>query len=121
MLLLPLSPQSFLCLFLPAQETQELQKKQQWYQQNQLNMTLEDEDAYLTYCSDAMFRIRILELRLSRYSKQFFIDELYEPPQWLRSTSESLQVCLPASSMLLAGTRVGGFSVVAPRPVELPP
>ncbi|XP_033013338.1 dynein regulatory complex subunit 7 [Lacerta agilis] len=51
-------------------ETQELQKKQQWYQQNQLNMTLEDEDAYLTYCSDAMFRIRILELRLSRHKER---------------------------------------------------
>lgn len=48
------------------QETQELQKKQQWYQQNQLSMTLEDEDAYLTYCSDVMFRIRILEIRLNR-------------------------------------------------------
>ncbi|XP_061449711.1 dynein regulatory complex subunit 7 isoform X2 [Rhineura floridana] len=51
-------------------ETQELQKKQQWYQQNQLNMTLEDEDAYLNYCSDAMFRIRILELRLSRHKEK---------------------------------------------------
>ncbi|XP_053127437.1 dynein regulatory complex subunit 7 [Hemicordylus capensis] len=51
-------------------ETQELQKKQQWYQQNQLNMTLEDEDAYLNYCSDAMFRIRILELRLSRHKER---------------------------------------------------
>ncbi|KAF7242739.1 Dynein regulatory complex subunit 7 [Varanus komodoensis] len=51
-------------------ETQELQKKQQWYQQNQLNMTLEDEDAYLNYCSDAMFRIHILELRLSRHKEK---------------------------------------------------
>uniref|UniRef100_A0A8C6XB60 Dynein regulatory complex subunit 7 n=1 Tax=Naja naja TaxID=35670 RepID=A0A8C6XB60_NAJNA len=51
-------------------ETQELQKKQQWYQQNQLNMTLEDEDAYLNYCSEAMFRIRILELRLSRHKER---------------------------------------------------
>ncbi|XP_063169158.1 dynein regulatory complex subunit 7 [Candoia aspera] len=51
-------------------ETQELQRKQQWYQQNQLNMTLEDEDAYLNYCSDAMFRIRILELRLSRHKEK---------------------------------------------------
>uniref|UniRef100_A0A8C8RPG4 Dynein regulatory complex subunit 7 n=1 Tax=Pelusios castaneus TaxID=367368 RepID=A0A8C8RPG4_9SAUR len=50
-------------------ETQELQKKQQWYQQNQLSMTLEDEDAYLTYCSDAMFRIRILEIRLNRHKE----------------------------------------------------
>ncbi|XP_060547636.1 dynein regulatory complex subunit 7-like [Pantherophis guttatus] len=51
-------------------ETQELQKKQQWYQQNQLSMTLEDEDAYLNYCSEAMFRIRILELRLSRHKER---------------------------------------------------
>ncbi|XP_042336573.1 dynein regulatory complex subunit 7 [Sceloporus undulatus] len=51
-------------------ETQELQKKQQWYQQNQLNMTLEDEDAYLNYCSDAMFRIRILEMRLSKHKEK---------------------------------------------------
>uniref|UniRef100_K7F8Q9 Uncharacterized protein n=2 Tax=Pelodiscus sinensis TaxID=13735 RepID=K7F8Q9_PELSI len=50
-------------------ETQELQKKQQWYQQNQLSMTLEDEDAYLTYCSDAMFRIHILEIRLNRHKE----------------------------------------------------
>ncbi|XP_034644562.1 dynein regulatory complex subunit 7 isoform X2 [Trachemys scripta elegans] len=50
-------------------ETQELQKKQQWYQQNQLSMTLEDEDAYLTYCSDAMFCIRILEIRLNRHKE----------------------------------------------------
>uniref|UniRef100_A0ABM5ETQ7 Dynein regulatory complex subunit 7 n=1 Tax=Pogona vitticeps TaxID=103695 RepID=A0ABM5ETQ7_9SAUR len=50
-------------------ETQELQKKQQWYQQNQVNMTLEDEDAYLNYCSDAMFRIHILEQRLSRHKE----------------------------------------------------
>ncbi|XP_039209694.1 dynein regulatory complex subunit 7 isoform X2 [Crotalus tigris] len=51
-------------------ETQELQRKQQWYQQNQLNMTLEDEDAYLNFCSEAMFRIRILELRLSRHKER---------------------------------------------------
>nr|XP_008120536.2 PREDICTED: dynein regulatory complex subunit 7 [Anolis carolinensis] len=51
-------------------ESQELQKKQQWYQQNQANMTLEDEEAYLNYCSDAMFRIRILEVRLSRHREK---------------------------------------------------
>lgn len=48
------------------QETQELQKKQQWYQENQVTMTTEDEDLYLSYCSQAMFRIRILEQRLNR-------------------------------------------------------
>ena len=30
-------------------------------------MTKEDEDDYLTYCSEAMFRIHILEQRLQRY------------------------------------------------------
>ncbi|XP_074054809.1 dynein regulatory complex subunit 7 [Macrotis lagotis] len=50
-------------------ETQELQKKQQWYQENQITMTVEDEDAYLTYCSQAMFRIRILEQRLNRHKE----------------------------------------------------
>lgn len=48
------------------QETQELQKKQQWYQENQVTLTSEDEDLYLSYCSQAMFRIRILEQRLNR-------------------------------------------------------
>ena len=48
------------------QETAELQKKQQWYQQNQVNMQKEDEEEYLEYCSEAMFRIHILELRLNR-------------------------------------------------------
>lgn len=48
------------------QETQELQKKQQWYQENQVTLTPEDEDLYLSYCSQAMFRIRILEQRLNR-------------------------------------------------------
>lgn len=48
------------------QETQELQKKQQWYHQNQPSMSKEDEEAYLEYCSEAMFRIKILETRLNR-------------------------------------------------------
>ncbi|XP_038610067.1 dynein regulatory complex subunit 7 isoform X3 [Tachyglossus aculeatus] len=51
-------------------ETKELQKKQQWYQENQVTMTVEDEDAYLSYCSEVMFRIRILELRLNRHKEQ---------------------------------------------------
>ncbi|XP_029464781.1 dynein regulatory complex subunit 7 [Rhinatrema bivittatum] len=50
-------------------ETQELQKKQQWYQQNQVSMTKEDEDTYLSYCSEVMFRIHILELRLNRHKE----------------------------------------------------
>ncbi|XP_006148503.1 dynein regulatory complex subunit 7 isoform X5 [Tupaia chinensis] len=50
-------------------ETQELQKKQQWYQENQVTLTAEDEDLYLSYCSQAMFRIRILEQRLNRHKE----------------------------------------------------
>lgn len=49
-----------------SQETQELQKQQRWYQENQVTLTARDEDLYLSYCSQAMFRIRILEQRLSR-------------------------------------------------------
>jgi len=48
-------------------ETQELQKKQAWYQQNQVSMQKDDEEEYLNYCSEAMFRIHILELRLNRH------------------------------------------------------
>ncbi len=48
------------------QESNEMQKKQQWYQTNQLNMSREDEQEYLEYCAEAMFRIHILELRLNR-------------------------------------------------------
>ncbi|KAM8946026.1 dynein regulatory complex subunit 7 [Pelodytes ibericus] len=48
-------------------ETQELQKKQQWYQQNQLSMSPEDEENYVEFCSEAMFRIQILETRLNRH------------------------------------------------------
>lgn len=51
-------------------ETEELQKKQQWYQKNQLSLTTEDEDGYLAYCSDAMFRIHILKMRLSRHMER---------------------------------------------------
>ncbi|XP_032280441.1 dynein regulatory complex subunit 7 isoform X2 [Halichoerus grypus] len=50
-------------------ETQELQKQQQWYQENQVTLTAEDEDWYLSYCSQAMFRIRILEQRLNRHKE----------------------------------------------------
>ena len=52
--------------FFFLQETQELQRKQTWYQQNQVSMQKDDEEAYLAYCSEAMFRINILELRLNR-------------------------------------------------------
>ncbi|KAH3848102.1 hypothetical protein DPMN_090451, partial [Dreissena polymorpha] len=51
-------------------ETQKLQKEQAWYQQHQVNMTKDDEETYLEYCSQAMFRIHILELRLNRHKDQ---------------------------------------------------
>ncbi|KAK7505575.1 hypothetical protein BaRGS_00003320 [Batillaria attramentaria] len=50
-------------------ETHELQKKQAWYQQNQVSMSKDDEEDYLNYCSEAMFRIHILELRLNRHKE----------------------------------------------------
>ncbi|KAH9491420.1 Dynein regulatory complex subunit 7 [Bulinus truncatus] len=50
-------------------ETQELQKKQAWYQQNQVSMSKADEEDYLNYCSEAMFRINILETRLNRHKE----------------------------------------------------
>ncbi|XP_062930043.1 dynein regulatory complex subunit 7 isoform X1 [Mobula hypostoma] len=50
-------------------EALELQNKQQWYQQNQMSMTKEDEQAYLSYCSEAMFRIHILEMRLNKHKE----------------------------------------------------
>jgi hypothetical protein len=50
-----------------------MQRKQQWYQTNQINMSREDEQEYLEYCADSMFRIHILELRLNRYYFFFLI------------------------------------------------
>ncbi|XP_076878344.1 dynein regulatory complex subunit 7 isoform X1 [Brachyhypopomus gauderio] len=51
-------------------ETEELEQKQLWYQKNQATMTKEDEDSYLAYCSDAMFKIHVLKLRLSQHKSQ---------------------------------------------------
>uniref|UniRef100_A0A8C5QQA0 Dynein regulatory complex subunit 7 n=1 Tax=Leptobrachium leishanense TaxID=445787 RepID=A0A8C5QQA0_9ANUR len=50
-------------------ETQELQRKQLWYQQNQVSMSKQDEQSYVNYCSEAMFRIQILDKRLSRHKE----------------------------------------------------
>lgn len=47
-------------------ETAELQEKQQWYQRNQVQMQKDDVNSYLAYCSEAMFKIHILQLRLDR-------------------------------------------------------
>ncbi|XP_050956335.1 dynein regulatory complex subunit 7 [Labeo rohita] len=51
-------------------ETEELQKKQLWYQKNYLTMSNEDEDDYLAYCSDAMFRIHVFKMRLIRHKER---------------------------------------------------
>ncbi|THD22374.1 Coiled-coil domain-containing protein lobo [Fasciola hepatica] len=50
-------------------ETEKLQKKQQWYQLNQISMSKEDEQEYLQYCNDAAFRITTLEAMLSRHKQ----------------------------------------------------
>ncbi|CAH8429485.1 unnamed protein product [Schistosoma turkestanicum] len=46
-------------------ETDNLLKKQQWYHLNQMNLTKEDEQAYLLYCNEATFKIHTLESSLS--------------------------------------------------------
>ena len=56
-----------------VQEAAELQKKQTWYQQNQVTMQKEDEEEYLAFCSEAMFRIHILELRLNRWATNHYL------------------------------------------------
>ncbi|KAK3093928.1 hypothetical protein FSP39_021907 [Pinctada imbricata] len=51
-------------------ESQALEEKQLWYQKNQVSMGKEDEEQYLTYCKDAIFRIHILDQRLARHKEQ---------------------------------------------------
>ncbi|CAL8263433.1 unnamed protein product [Merluccius merluccius] len=48
-------------------ETEELQQKQQWYQQNQLSGSKEDEGQYQDYCSETVFRIHVTKQRQSRH------------------------------------------------------
>ncbi|VDM31067.1 unnamed protein product [Hydatigera taeniaeformis] len=50
-------------------ETSALQRKQQWFQLNQINLTKEDEAAYLQYCNDAIFKITTLETMLLRHKQ----------------------------------------------------
>lgn len=50
-----------------VQETQELQRKQQWYQQNQLTMTEQQKEEYQNYCSEKTLRIHVAKKRLSMY------------------------------------------------------
>lgn len=50
-----------------VQELQGLQDKQRWYQRNQLDMTKEQEDEYLTYYSEKILGIQVIKARLSMY------------------------------------------------------
>ncbi|KAM7404190.1 hypothetical protein PAMP_011559 [Pampus punctatissimus] len=50
-------------------ETQELQKKQQWYQKNQLSMTPEQEEEYQAYCSEKTLQIHVAKKRLSMHKE----------------------------------------------------
>ncbi|XP_070825277.1 dynein regulatory complex subunit 7 [Chaetodon trifascialis] len=50
-------------------ETQELQKKQQWFQKNQLSMTGQQEEEYQADCSERMLRIRVAKRRLSMHKE----------------------------------------------------
>ncbi|XP_074958089.1 dynein regulatory complex subunit 7 isoform X2 [Phalacrocorax aristotelis] len=45
---------------------EELQKKSQWFQENQNQLSAEEEDDFLTHYSETMFHIHILVLRLNR-------------------------------------------------------
>ena len=48
-------------------ETSELQKKQAWYQEHQSSLSRDEEEEYIEFCREAMFRIHILEQRLTRH------------------------------------------------------
>lgn len=50
-------------------ETSALQRKQQWFQLNQINLTKDDEAAYLQYCNDAAFKIANLEIMLLNHKQ----------------------------------------------------
>ncbi|XP_070766988.1 dynein regulatory complex subunit 7 [Enoplosus armatus] len=45
-------------------ETQELQRKQQWYQKQQLHMTEEQEEEYQNYCSEKTLQMHVAKERL---------------------------------------------------------
>ncbi|NXI53986.1 DRC7 protein, partial [Chloroceryle aenea] len=45
---------------------EELQKKDQWFQENRSRLSAEEEDDFLARCSEAAFHVHILALRLNR-------------------------------------------------------
>ncbi|XP_023286890.1 dynein regulatory complex subunit 7 [Seriola lalandi dorsalis] len=49
--------------------TQELQKKQQWYQENQLSMTQTEEADYHSFCSEKTLQIHVTKKRLSMHKE----------------------------------------------------
>ncbi|KAM8863100.1 dynein regulatory complex subunit 7 isoform 3-T3 [Spinachia spinachia] len=49
------------------QETQELQRKQQWYQKNQQSMASLDREEYQKYCAEKTLRIGVAKRRLSMH------------------------------------------------------
>lgn len=51
----------------PQQAVEELQKKDQWFQENKNQLSAEEEDDFLARYSETMFHIHILALRLNRY------------------------------------------------------
>uniref|UniRef100_UPI0037E7DD64 dynein regulatory complex subunit 7 n=1 Tax=Semicossyphus pulcher TaxID=241346 RepID=UPI0037E7DD64 len=48
-------------------DTRELQRKQQWYQKNQLTMTENQQEEYQTYCIEKTLRIQVTKKRLSMH------------------------------------------------------
>ncbi|CAL8296375.1 unnamed protein product [Boreogadus saida] len=50
-------------------ETQALQREQQLYQINQLNMSKEEEERYHAYCSETVFKIGVIKQRQSRHKE----------------------------------------------------
>lgn len=52
------------------QETTALQKRQTEYQQHQSSVSKQDEEEYIDYCKEAMFRIHILGRRLENHKSQ---------------------------------------------------
>ena len=56
-----------------------------------MNLTKEDEEDYLNFCSEAMFRIHILELRLNRFVKMFvFCSSRVENIRYIRVKTISI-------------------------------
>ena len=46
-------------------EQAELQQRQSWFQQNQGQLTSEQEEEYVSFCSETLFRIKVLEKRMN--------------------------------------------------------